>query len=129
MLVLDASACVDLLIGSRVAPAIARVIAGEHMAAPALIDVEVCSALARLERSGHLAAAEASSAVASLRLLPAQRVGHEALLERAWQTRSRLRIHDAFYVACARLLAAPLVTTDRRLPAAGLRHVTVIVPS
>lgn len=129
MLVLDASACVDLVIGSPLAAGVARALAGEDLIAPALLDVEVVSAVARLERSGQVTPAAATAAVEALLRLPAHRVGHQALVGAAWASRSSVRIHDAFYLACARLVGAPLVTTDRRLAAVALRDVTVIVPA
>jgi predicted nucleic acid-binding protein len=46
---------------------------------------------------------------------PSERYGHRALLGRAWELRARVRSLDAFYVALAEALDAPLVTLDARL--------------
>lgn len=123
-LVLDASAAVELLLdtarGQRVALQLT-----DAMVAPELLDVEVASALGRLERAALLAPAEADSLIAALASLPVDRLPHAALLDQAWALRLSLRIADAFYVSCALLLSATLLTCDARLAAAGLRGVTV----
>jgi predicted nucleic acid-binding protein len=49
------------------------------------------------------------------------------LAGRAWRLRDRVRISDAFYVACAELVHGSLVTTDSRLGRAGPSGVTVTV--
>src|SRR4051812_42301868 len=125
MRVLDASACVDVLVGSARAAAVASELRGHLLIAPALLDVEVTSALARLERAGALSAEEAGAAIRALEIMPVQRQPHERMIARVWDLRRTLRVADAFYVACAQLAAAPLVTTDARLAGAGLRGTTI----
>lgn len=125
MRVLDASACVDiLLVTSRAGAAIAAV-AGHDLTAPSVLDVEVASTLARLERAGELTARGARTALDDLRQLPITRLHHDQLLDRAWPLRQRVRISDTFYVACAQLLDVPLVTSDGRLTRAGLTGVAM----
>lgn len=41
--------------------------------------------------------------------------------------RSRIRVADAYYVACAQLLRAPLLTCDRRLASAPMPDVAVLL--
>jgi predicted nucleic acid-binding protein len=72
-----------------------------------------------------LTARAAAAAVQELADLPLTKVEDEVLLDRAWALRQRVRISDAFYVACAQLLEAPLVTADARLARAGLTGVTI----
>ncbi len=57
---------------------------------------------------------------------PIRRVSHRLLLQDAWDLRHRLSTYDAFYLALARRLEAPVVTCDRRWAAAGDLGVTVI---
>ena len=126
MLVLDASAVVDLLLrnprGLRVAQQL-----DDGLVAPELLDVEVTSALARLVRADRVSEPEARSALGRLVRLPARRVSAAPLGPRVWELRESLRIADAFYVACAAMLGLPLLTTDARLGAAAVPGVTVTV--
>lgn len=117
MIVLDASALVELLLGSELGRAVADRIAepslGLHV--PHLADVEVTQALRRYVREGTLPAGEAESALEDLRSLDLERHGHEALLDRVWALRQNLTAYDAVYVALAESLDATLLTCDGRL--------------
>jgi predicted nucleic acid-binding protein len=125
MLVLDASAVVELLLSSKRGAAVERHLEGEQVVAPELLDVEVVSAFARLERAQRLEPAAASRAVARLRLLPVTRLPHAPVVREAWSLRSRVRVQDAFYVAVAQLVGGSLLTCDTRLAATGLTDVSV----
>lgn len=117
MIVLDASAVVELLLdtvtGRKVAILIEDAAIGLH--APHLLDVEVVSALRRLVRDGSLDDEEAQAAIGDLMALDLQRHSHEALLERAWDLRANVTIYDAAYVALAEALDATLLTCDSKL--------------
>lgn len=116
MIVLDASAVVDLLTTRPASPALAeRVLGDDDLRAPHLIDVEIAQALRRLAAVGALSADRATDARADAALMPIVRYPHLALLERAWELRERVSAYDGVYLALAELLAAPLVTCDRRL--------------
>ena len=121
MIVLDASAVVELLLdtvaGRRVAILIADAAMGLHV--PHLVDVEVLSVLRRFAREGVIDEGEAESAVHDLLALDLQRHSHEALLERAWVLRKNVTAYDAMYVALAEALSATLVTCDARLARAS----------
>ena len=117
MIVLDASAVVELLLdsaaGRRVAILIADPATGIHV--PHLLDVEVVSALRRLSKDRVIDEDQADAAIEDLLDLDLQRHSHEALLGRAWALRKNMTTYDAVYVALAEALSAPLVTCDRRL--------------
>jgi predicted nucleic acid-binding protein len=125
MLVLDASAAVDLLLRSPRGRRVAEQLRSGDVAAPELIDVEVCSALARLQRGGAVTAVEADTAVRRLAAMPVRRLQHLLVLPVAWSLRDRVRVADAFYVACAHVTSGALVTCDARLAAAPLPGVPV----
>ncbi len=133
MIVLDASALVELLLettaGRRIASRIADPADGLHV--PHLADVEVAQALRRYARDGDLGGADAEAALDDLRALDLQRHSHEPLLDRAWELRDNLTIYDAVYVALAEALDAELVTCDGRLArASGVRaRTTLITPT
>ena len=117
MIVLDASALVELLLGTKSGRAIAARIAdpslGLHV--PHVADVEVTQALRRFVRTGELDAAAGTSALEDLRALDLERHPHEPLLGRVWALRDGLNAYDAVYVALAEALDTVLLTCDARL--------------
>lgn len=117
MIVLDASAVVELLldtpVGRRVGILIADPALGLHV--PHLLDVEVISVLRRFVREGVIEDDEAQAAIDGLLALDLQRHSHEGLMERAWALRKNVTAYDAMYVALAEALDATLVTCDSKL--------------
>lgn len=117
MIVLDASAVVELLLGTDVGHAVADAIddpeVGLHV--PHLLDVEVAQVLRRYVRDGELTPQEASAALGDLQALDLQRHAHDPLLQRMWALRQNLNAYDATYVALAEGLDAPLLTCDAKL--------------
>lgn len=117
MIVLDASALVELLLntpaGRVVATRIADPALGLHV--PHLADVEVAQAFRRYAKTDELDAADAAAALEDLRSLDLQRHTHEPLLERVWELRQNLSAYDAVYVALAEALDTILLTCDGRL--------------
>lgn len=117
MIVLDASAVVELVLATAAGRRIASRIADPALAlhVPHLLDVEVAQALRRCVASGDIQSDDAVLAIAALRDLPLERHGHDALLDRVWALRRNLTAYDAVYVALAEALGAVLVTCDRKL--------------
>jgi len=120
MLVVDASAVVELLLGRPAGAVVAETLAshGYDLHAPHLLDVEVLSALRRVVAAGDATPARADAAVADLLALPIERYEHALLVPRVWQLRDGFSAYDAAYVALAEALAAepvPLLTADARL--------------
>ena len=87
MLVLDASAAVDLLLRTPRGRAVAAHVRAGEVIAPEVLDVEVCSAIARLQRSDALTSAEADGAVQRMASLPVRRLAHAPLLPVVWRLR------------------------------------------
>ena len=102
-------------------------LAGERLAAPALIDVEVASACRGVARSGRLTARRAELALADLAALPLARAVHGPLMNRIWGLRDNLSSYDASYVALAELLETVLLTADAALATAPGIHCEVEV--
>jgi predicted nucleic acid-binding protein len=131
VIVLDASAIVELLLGTNPGRAIAARIAdpalGLHV--PHLADIEVAQALRRYVREGALDAASAASALEDLRSLDLERHAHEPLLDRIWALRENLTAYDGAYVALAEALDTILLTCDGRLARApGVARRVELVP-
>jgi predicted nucleic acid-binding protein len=124
MIVLDASAIIELLLGTQRGRAVAARIADPALAlhVPHLADIEVVQAIRRYVRDGDLTAAAAAAAIADLRALDLERHPHEPLLDRVWALRQNLTAYDAVYIALAEALDAILLTCDRRLARAPGAH-------
>lgn len=125
---IDASALVELLLRSPVGRGIARVVAGAQLIAPDVINPEVLQSLRGLERGGKLAGDRAAKAVAALAQVPITRVPTTGLITDAWSLRANLSAYDACYVALARDLDCPLLTTDaplRRAPPLGVTFLNI----
>ena len=117
MIVLDASALLELLLGTdrgrTIAARIADPAVGLH--APHLADVEVAQALRRYVREGEIEPSSAAAALEDLRALDLERHSHEPLLGWVWALRENLTAYDAVYVALAEALDSTLLTCDGRL--------------
>lgn len=117
MIVVDASALLELLMNTAAGERVAARIADPEVAlhAPHLIDLEVAQVLRRFVREGDLDRAGAEVMLGALRGLDLERHGHEPLLDRIWALRSNMTAYDASYVALAEALGARLLTCDARL--------------
>jgi len=130
MLVVDASAVAELLLGRPAGETVARRLR-EHafdLHAPHLLDVEVLSALRRVVAAGDASPGRAEEAVADLLDLPIERYAHDALVPRIWELRENISAYDATYVALAEAITeggVPLLTADARLARAAGEHAAV----
>jgi len=117
MTVLDASALLELLLGTESGRSIAARIADPALTlhVPHLADVEVAQVLRRYVREGALDAHSAATALEDMRALDLERHAHEPLLDRVWALRDNLTAYDAVYVALAEALECTLLTCDGRL--------------
>jgi len=115
VIVLDASAVIELLLRTPTGDAIVRRIDGETLAAPHLLDVEVAQVMRRYQRAGAVTASRARQLLVDLVDLDATRFAHDVLIARVWQLRVNLTAYDAVYVALAEALGAALLTCDGRL--------------
>jgi predicted nucleic acid-binding protein len=117
MIVLDASAVVQLLTNGPLRTALARELAarGESLAVPHLLDVEAASALRRLAALERIDAHRSDRMLRRLAALPAERYEHVPLLARIWELRRNFTAYDAAYIALAEALGATLFTCDEKL--------------
>jgi predicted nucleic acid-binding protein len=113
--VVDASAIVEVLVGTMFAGAVRARLRHTVWHAPAHLDAEVLSALGRIGRAGRLQDSDVDARLGLLASMPVQREPLPPLLPGAWARRADLRLVDALYVELAHRLDAPLITTDQRL--------------
>lgn len=117
MIVVDASAAIEVLVGTIAGDAVKRRLfdSGESLHAPALVDLEVAQVLRRFAANARVNMERADAAIERWSAFPIARHGHTTSLRRIWELRENLTACDAAYVALAEALDATLVTRDKRL--------------
>lgn len=121
MIVVDASALLEVLLRTPTAPAVERRLFApqQTLHAPHLLDVEVAQVIRRYAANRDIDSERGRTALADLAGLALLRYPHDFLLPRIWSLRNNLTAYDAAYVALAEALGAPLLTRDRRLATAS----------
>lgn len=125
--VVDCSALVDLLSRSGAA----GISSNEHLqycllAAPQLIEPEMVNAARRLAGRQGINTAQAQRLLREYRDVDLMRFTHENLSDFAWRVRDNISPYDAMYVALARDLEIPLITSDAKLARAAQPWCTVL---
>lgn len=123
MKVVDASAMIDVLVGTERAGQLLAVL-DDEIFAPDLLVCEVFSVLRRM--AGSRTVRNADQLAAELRQAPVEYLHTWPYAERMWSWRHNMSPYDASYVALAEDLGAALVTTDLRLAKAAKGIVAVI---
>ena len=118
--VLDASAVVELVLGTRSGMEILARIADPQLSlhSPELVDIEVLNTLRRYELADTVPPGRIAHAIDNLSDLDLRRHPHGPILPRIWSWRYNLTSYDAAYVTLAEVLDAPLLTADARLAGA-----------
>lgn len=105
-------------------------LAGNDLAAPHLLPVEATNVLRRNAAAGRLGPDLAERAHQRLLTCRVALFPYAPFASRVWQLRNSVSAYDAWYVAIAESLGAPLITLDRRLMrATGPRCAFAIPPS
>lgn len=116
MIVLDASALVDVVLDQPHKGWVLEQLSGEQVCAPAHQPAEVLSAVARFHRAGHASLEVARAAIAEANALVQELViSSSSHHVRALDLQENVGILDGLYVALAEERQCPLVTTDFRL--------------
>jgi predicted nucleic acid-binding protein len=119
VMVLDASAFVEVLLASALGDQVTTHLEGHQPVVPAHFDAEVLSALGRLSRGGWLTERQAAARVRRTVASPIRRAELGPLMAGAWRRRHNLRLVDGLYAELAHQLdGAPLITLDRGLASA-----------
>ncbi len=115
MIVLDASALVEIIVPTSLGQRLFELTIGADLHAPDLIDVEAVSGLRRQARMGNLTPEEGAAALDDVLTLPLHRHPRSSLLSGTWRWRENLSTYDALYLELAIAAEAPLLTIDRGL--------------
>ncbi len=128
MIVADASAVVELLVGATGTREAVRAELERRrpVHAPDLLTLEVVSALARHARSGSLSRADHAIVLRAYAALRISRHPSHPLWSRISDLTARHSAYDAAYLALAEMLETPFLTTDRRL-ARNVRGLDVVL--
>lgn len=118
MIVVDASAMVEALVGRGADAELLDALAGD-IDAPHLLDVEVLSVLRGLLLGGKLDLDDAVRAREDFFAFTVSRHETAPLADRIWQLRHQFTAYDASYLALAEALQAPLFTCDAKLATRG----------
>lgn len=120
MIVLDASACVEILLGSEIGLRALEQIEGKpEVHVPEHFHIEVLSVLSRYSLAGELREPRAGQMLASLAKLRTVRYPNMMLASAIWELRTSLTAYDAAYLALARTIDAQLLTFDVALASAA----------
>ncbi|UYM03488.1 type II toxin-antitoxin system VapC family toxin [Solicola gregarius] len=116
MIVADSSVVIETLVGSGdPSPWAEEVVVASPLAAPHLMPVEVANILRRSVAAGELTSDTAALAHADLLSMPIELLPYAPCASRVWELRSNVTSYDAWYIALAEILDAPLATLDERL--------------
>ncbi len=115
MIVLDASAIVELVLDTARGARVGQRLRGEDLHAPQHMVIEAASAVRRAMVRGLISQRDAEIAVNDLLAVPVQRWDVMALFDRAWSLKRTHTVEDALYVALAEGTGSPLITCDASL--------------
>jgi predicted nucleic acid-binding protein len=117
VIVLDASAVVELLTNGKLADSMRQDLAGrsDSFIVPHLLDVEVASALRKLVAGQRIDSHRMGQLLEGLATLPAERYAHTPLLTRIWELRHNFTCYDAVYIALAEVTDSILYTCGVKL--------------
>ena len=117
MIVVDASAYLELVLGSASGQRLEQLLEHEDAFAPHLLDAEVLHRVTQWGKHGRLSPHQARDALADLRDAPIARIDHRVLLADAVVRTAALSGYDALYAALSARLGCRLVTADGPLAA------------
>jgi predicted nucleic acid-binding protein len=103
VIVVDASALIEVLLNTSAAPRVAgRIFAsGETLHVPHVIDLEIAQVLRRFVRAKSVSTVRAQEALSDLAAMPLTRYPHNLLLPRIWELRDNFTAYDAAYLLLA----------------------------
>ena len=130
MIVVDASAMIEALVGPSPHPTLLHALAHEPIAVPHLLDLEVLSVLRGLERGRRIDPVDAEQKRLIYGALTISRYETLAIADRIWELRHQFTAYDASYLALAEALGCTLMTCDAMLDTPGHdAQVSLVLPA
>jgi predicted nucleic acid-binding protein len=127
--VIDASVIAAALVDSGSSGTWAEsVLSAGSLAAPHLMPVETANILKRMANAGDISSDIAALAHSQLLSLRAELFPYSPFGERVWELRGNVTAYDAWYVALAEALDAPLATLDTKLSRAPGTRCRFLIP-
>lgn len=128
-MIVDASVVVAALTDRSSAGRWARTVTSvSRFEAPHVMPAEVCQVLRRHVARGTLTPDDAARALVGLAELESNLHAFEPFAARAWALRETVTAYDAWYVALAESLDAPIATLDARLVRTPGPRCTFLIP-
>lgn len=127
-IVVDASVLVAALVGDSDGSWALSLLASDALSAPHLMAVEATNILRRGQLAGSISSEVASMAHADLQTLAIDWFPYMPFADRVWELRQNVTSYDAWYIALAEELEAPLATLDRKLERASGPTCTFLLP-
>jgi predicted nucleic acid-binding protein len=124
VLVVDASAIVEVVLHTDAGLRVIEAFNDNSLHAPDIIGLEVVSVVRRLLLSDELTRSEARRAISDFRDIGVETYDHGPLLERCLQLAPNTTPYDAAYIALAEGLRVPVLTCDRKLAGVPGTHAT-----
>lgn len=128
MIVVDATAWIAYLV-QKLPDDLAGALhnAEDELVAPPHVDFEVGSALRRMERQGRIDLGDARTLIAAFGRLPLSRLREPQDAVHALSFTDHATYADAWYLALADRLRAPIMTTDRGMITAARIHQIAVI--
>lgn len=127
MIVLDAGAYFESLLGSSGGRIVDGVMWQDEPVAPELFSVEVLQRIVQVTKNNAVSRTVGEQMFSDLELAPVELVSHRALMGPALRYTCALSACDALYVALAKMLECPLITADGRLAATAAEQFGLVV--
>lgn len=119
MLVVDASAMVEMIRGREATFSTLDAIDGKELCAPHLLDFEVLSSIRGLVLGRVMENGEAEEAINYFYQVKIERYPAASLTQRIWELRHQFTSYDASYIALAEALGCPIITHDKKIATSG----------
>lgn len=127
MIVVDASVFVHLVLETDKSQAAEKILADyEHWIAPEIAELEVMNGIREPLLRGEMSEVRALEALEAFHAFGIARLETASLKDEIWALRHNLTPYDAAYVAIARALGVPFITSDKKMGNAAQNIVPVL---
>lgn len=127
IIVVDTSTVVAVILNEASKPALIQATAGADLVAPASLHWEIANALSAMFKRNRISVAEGQQALFEYQKIPLRFMDVTLSDTLTIAHQHSIYAYDAYFIACARVQSAPLLTIDNGLrTAARAAGVTVV---